>query len=243
MNQEKDYFSIVYDYLDKVKRSQRDNIMQATKIMGDCMRRNGIIQLYGVGHSRAFSMELGYRAGGLMPYHQMFERDLVLRGYVTKEETLAPEFLNRTDLVDMFLDTYNVVDEDMFLLVSGEEVHASTLAFAKKVKEKGHQLIVVINMSAVSSTTDGKTLCGYADLVIDTCAPYPDEVVNVDADTNICQVTGIGGNMIAQMITAEIYHYLCDLGEKPPVLLSANITGADVHNRAISDKYVDRWNS
>ena len=80
-------------------------------------------------------------------------------------------------------------------------------------------------------------------MVIDTCTPNPDVVTKLKNGAMINQMATLTGNTIAQMLTAEIYKYLVDNGNDAPVLFSANVTGADVHNRAISDKYLGRWNA
>ena len=83
----------------------------------------------------------------------------------------------------------------------------------------------------------------YADLVLDTHAEVGDVVLDIDGTHKMNHVGTITGNVIAQMLTAETYRYLTENGHESPVLLSANLKGADVHNRRLSDKYAGRWNS
>lgn len=56
-------------------------------------------------------------------------------------------------------------------------------------------------------------------------------VVTLENGQKINQVSTVTGNVIAQMLCAETYRYLTGLGHDCPVLLSANVKGADVHNR------------
>jgi uncharacterized phosphosugar-binding protein len=78
---------------------------------------------------------------------------------------------------------------------------------------------------------------------LDLCTEYPDTLLTLHDNIKITQVANVVGNIFAQMLTAETYRYLKELGKETPVLLSSNVTGADVHNRKISDVYLDRWNS
>ena len=99
-------------------------------------------------------------------------------------------------------------------------------------------------VSVSTSTHPSKdNLVDVADLVIDNHAKASDALIDVDGVHKMNQVSTITGNIIAQMLTAETYHYLTDAGVECPVLLSANVKGADKHNRALSDKYLGRWNS
>ena len=82
----KDFFEKVIEVIDKVSEAERENIYKAAQMMGDCMDENGVVQLFGLGHGLEFSMELGYRAGGLMPFHKVQTRDLALRGVISEEE-------------------------------------------------------------------------------------------------------------------------------------------------------------
>ena len=51
------------------------------------------------------------------------------------------------------------------------------------------------------------------------------------------QVSSTVSNVMAQMITAEMYKYFIDQGKEAPILLSANVKGADVHNDSLTDPY------
>ena len=242
-----DLFSIGKEYLEKVKNTQQEPIRIVAKMMGDCMLDNGIVQLFGLDHNHAFTMEMFYRAGGLMPFHGFNPRDLVLRGIVTKDDFDKPDFLYRQDTVDKMWDIYNIQPNDMFVLTSDLGVEGCVIDMAIKVKKHGHKLVVVTSLKESQKLTSkhpsGKKLYEFADVVIDSCVANPDVVIKLKNGILINQMATITGNTLAQMITAEIYKYLVDLGEEAPVLLSANVTGADVHNRAISDKYLGRWNA
>ena len=109
------------------------------------------------------------------------------------------------------------------------------------VYEKEHENI---EAAATESKHPLKTkLEDYADLVLDTHAEVGDVVLDIDGTHKMNHVGTITGNVIAQMLTAETYRYLTENGHESPVLLSANLKGADVHNRRLSDKYAGRWNS
>lgn len=243
----KEYFSVAREYLEKARSTQREAVMTAAKMMSECMLNDGIVQLFGVGHNRTFSMELGYRAGGLMPFHQFNPADLAMREGMDVKEIRDPNFFERSDIVDRLWNLYNIDSRDMFIIICDAGVQKAVIDFAMKVKANNHKLIVVTSMEATTKLEarheSGKKLYQLADLVIDCGAPYPDTVLSLNDQIKINQVSGICGNIIAQMITAETYNYLTSNGHEAPVLLSANVTGADVHNRAISDKYLGRWNS
>ncbi len=240
------YFEVTKRYLDEVCESQREAIYATAKMMGDCMMENGIVQLFGLGSGRAFSMELGYRAGGLMPFHQVFTGDLLLRGKITADVANDPNFEDNASLAQLLWDCYNIEEKDMFILISNAGNKELIVEFAHILKERGHKLVVVTNVKeakeAKTTHASQKNIMDLADIIIDVCAPNPDTVIDLEG-VAVCQVSTVIGNIIAQMLTAETYRYLNSLNVDCPVLMSVNVKGADEHNKKISDKYIGRWNS
>lgn len=243
----KEFFEKVVTYIDEVAEAERENIYAAAKMMGDCMNENGVVQLFGLKHGKEFSMELGYRAGGLMPFHKCEVRDLALRGVCTEAELNDPSFDHTAENAHKLMGLYRIENEDMFLIVSESGCEAIVVEAAKKAKAEGRKVLAVVNkkLSDITESTHAskEKLVDIADLVIDTHAPLTDAVLDVDGTHYMNHVGTIVGNVIAQMLTAETYRYLCENGYECPVLLSANLKGADVHNRRLSDKYAGRWNS
>ena len=70
-------------------------------------------------------------------------------------------------------------------------------------------------------------------------ADDPDVALNIDG-LSVGQASSTVTNVIAQMITADVYEYYVSKGKEAPVLLSANVKGADVHNNSLTDPYERR---
>ncbi len=246
MSKTRDFFNLSKVVIEKVKVNQKEKIVDAAKLMGDCMDNNGVVQLFGIDHGLAFSMELGYRAGGLMPFHQIIPTDLALRDVMNEEVVKSPSFSQDASNAAKLLSIYNILDEDMFILISYKGNEPILVETALMAKAKNQKVIVVTNLETHNSLnavhSSGKKLGDLADIVIDIMVASPDVNVVV-GEYKATQIATVSGNIIAQMLTAETYRYLQDNNKDCPVLLSANVKGADVHNRAISDKYFGRWNS
>ena len=139
MLETKDFFKAAKDRLALVKEADRDVIMQAAKMMGDCMEDNGVVQLFGLDHGIAFAMELGYRAGGLMPFHKMQTVDLVMKGIISEDEFNKKDFNDDVNMAHKLFDAYNIDDHDMYIMVSfaGNEpiiVEAALIAKARLLR-------------------------------------------------------------------------------------------------------------
>jgi len=238
-----DYFAQAKLILDQAKTTQASALVSMAQAMGDVMIDNGLIQLLGIGPDRAFAMELGYRAGGLMPYHQVNLKDLVLRGHVPAEDMKDPHFADRSDLAEPLWHLYNIQPQDALLIYAAANVSGVALGVAKLAKAEKRKIFFVGNIKSVTRSQNGRELIALSDLTLDLCTPVDDTILPLEGDIMITQVANVVGNIFAQMLTAETYRYLKDKGLEAPVLLSANVTGADVHNRKISDVYLGRWNS
>lgn len=238
-----DYFAQTKLILDQAKNTQAQALVTMAQAMGDVMIDNGLIQLLGVGPDRAFAMELGYRAGGLMPYHQINLKDLVLRGHIPAEAMKEPHFSDREDLAEKLWHLYNIQAQDALLVYAAAEVSGVALGVAKLAKAENKKIFFVGNVKSVTRFQNGKTLLALSDFILDLCTPEEDTILTLEGNIKITQVANVVGNIFAQMLTAETYRYLKDKDLEAPVLLSANVTGADVHNRKISDVYLGRWNS
>ena len=154
----KDFFEKIIDAIDAVSEAERETIYKAAQMMGDCMDENGVVQLFGLGHGLEFSMELGYRAGGLMPFHKVQTRDLALRGVISEAELFDPEFDNNVEMAHKLLGLYRIDKEDMFLLVSDSGCEAIIVEVAKIAKEQGRKTIAVISKKARPYTEYDKKL-------------------------------------------------------------------------------------
>src|SRR2546421_7068401 len=72
------FWQEAFKVLERILQTQAHAIREAALLFTDCIEKNGIIQVYGTGHSRALAMELAGRAGGLVPVNRIDLEDLAL---------------------------------------------------------------------------------------------------------------------------------------------------------------------
>ncbi len=240
------YFERAMSQLEETKNSQLPVVQEVAKAIAACIDRNGIVQLVGVDHGRSLGMELGYRAGGLMPFHEFKSQDLATRGLITPEQFQSHVFNNEPKFAKIWFDSYRVEPEDMFIFTSrtGEEPVLNELAAMVK---KDFPVFAVVSKAAANKAKrehpERPNLIDIADMVIDTGTPEIDGVIEMKDGTKTSQVNTLCNNILAQLITAETYRYLKNNEMDCPILLSVNVTGADEHNGKISQRYEGRWNS
>lgn len=234
MDVKKSYFDLIKKKVGEAYDSQHDKIVEVAKLFGQCMDNVGVVQLFGVKHGEEFVNELNYRAGGIAPFHALRLRDLVLNEKLQQAEIDSGEVYSDLSVIDKFNELYVLDDRDMYCLVSFYGNEPLVVELAKRAKEKDQKVVGVVNKKAYDKA--GGTLLDYCDIYLDMGS----EDVDVAMDLNgvkVGQTSSTVTNVIAQMLTAEVYKYFVDNGKEAPVLLSANIKGADVHNNSLTDPY------
>ena len=234
MDVKKQYFELIKQRISDVYELNKDKMKKVASMFGECMESKGVVQLVGFKHSEEFVNELNYRAGGIAPYHALKFRDLVLNEKYSQDKIDSGEAYSDLSVVDLFYNHYQMDDRDMFCLVSfyGDEPILEEIA--KRAKAKGQKVVVVLNVKSNKGN-----LLDYADEYLDMGADEVDVAQYIDGNP-VGQLSSTSTNVMAQMLTAEVYNYYVSQGKEAPVLLSANVKGADIHNNSLTDPYERR---
>ena len=234
MDIKKQYFDLVKKKVEEVYATQLDSIENVARLFGECMENQGVVQLFGVRHGEEFVNELNYRAGGIAPFHGLKLKDLVLMEKVDQKDIDSDVIYNDVTVADRFAQAYDLDDRDLYCLVSFYGNEPLVLELARRAKEKGQKVVGVVNKKSYDAC--GGKLLDYCDLYLDMGADEPDNAIDLDG-VKIGQLSSTVSNVTAQMLTAELYRYYTEKGKEAPVLLSANVKGADVHNNSLTDPY------
>lgn len=239
-----DYVTAIRDVCDRAVATQTAAVADAADLIAESLRRGGILQAFGTGHSEALCMELAGRAGGLVPSNRIALRDLVLRGG-EDVELLTSDKLERDPTVARRLFALSAPEPaDVFVIASQSGINGSIVEFAQAVKEAGHDLIAFTSTQHSGQTPSrhpsGRRLADLADVVIDNCAPYGDALLELPGGGSACAASSISSALLANMVVAEVVRRQLDVGETPPVYLSANVPGGDTHNNTLESRYAGR---
>ncbi len=234
MDIKKAYFELIKDRVSDAYEKQKDQIKAVAEMFSSCMENRGVVQLFGVRHGEEFVNELNYRAGGIAPFHGLKLKELVLKELLKQDEIDSGEVYSDLSVIDKFAQIYELDDRDMYCLVSFYGNEPLIVELARRAKEKGQKVVAVVNKKSYDKY--GGKLLDYADLYLDMDADEPDLALDIDG-TKTGQLSSTVCNVIAQMITAEVYNSFVSQGKEAPVLLSANIKGADIHNNSLTDPY------
>ena len=240
------FWQEAFKVLERVRQTQADAIRRAALVFADCVEKNGVIQTYGTGHSRAFAMELAGRAGGLVPVNKIDLEDLALRACWPLERVKKPEIERDLEAGQAILACYRIEPQDVFLIASHSGVNAAVVEAARRTKERGHALVAVTSLDHTqrmeSRHPSGKKLYELADIVIDNCGPFGDALLELPGGGKACSISSLSGVLIAQMLTAETIGNLIAQGRDLPVFMSANVPGGIEQAEQLRRRYEGRIN-
>lgn len=235
-----EYYSQVCSVLEDVIGTQSNAIECAGKAAAECISRDGIIYVFGCGHSHIVGEDLFFRAGGLASVCAVLDADLMLHEGAEKSSCME----RISGIARPIFDKHGITDNDVLIIASTSGINAVPVEMAQYAHEKG-VLVIAITSSAYDDdkphNESGKHLYECADIVIDNCVSHGDAAVQIAPELpKVGPISTISSCMIAQSIMICAEEILAKQGMKPPVYMSGNIAGGRERNRALIDKYRPR---
>ncbi|HIW12444.1 MAG TPA: SIS domain-containing protein [Candidatus Salinicoccus stercoripullorum] len=235
------YFNKIKRMLENVENSQMENMRKAASYMADTIRNNGIIHLFGCGHSHILTEEVYYRAGGLVPIHPILHEPLMLH-----EGALKSSELERSENYAIeFMQNQDIRNGDLMFVISTSGRNPVPVDVALYARKNGATVICITSKEYSSSQPSrhpsGKYLYDAADLVIDNHSPVGDAIMSHhQVSEKFSPSSTVTGASILNAIVSETVALLAESGYTPPIFLSGNMEGADTHNQKLVEKYKDR---
>ncbi len=229
------YFAIAQQQLNDVLSSGKDSMEQVANLWAKAIQEKHLMYAFGSGHSRFIAGELYFRAGGLAPVMTINDPSL---GASERIENYAATFMGR----------HLIEEGDLLLVVSNSGINAVPIEVAMLGKEQGATVIALTNheqsQQAVSRHSSGKKLYEVADIILDNkgiegdaAVPVPNQNWRVGPTSTLISVAMLNA------IVSQTAYQLAELGEVPPVLISANVPEGDAHNRKIVEELWPRLTS
>lgn len=236
------YLSRLGDKLREIQSQEGEAIARAAEALADVLIGDGLVYVFGCGHSAALSMDLFYRAGGLMLVHPIFD-DRVLLDYrpVTqtseweRQEGWAPEVFAKS----------GAHAGDAIIVFSTSGRNGAPVDMAITAKEAGLTVIAVTSVAYAASLpsrhSSGQRLHEVADYVLDNHVdPGDAEIALPGLEQSVGPTSTALSSALGHALIVETMGKLLEKGVTPPVYMSANIPGGSEHNEEILSRYRDR---
>ncbi len=227
--------------LDQLYDSQKDNLEATAQAMKECIEQDGVVHVFGSGHSVGLGIDIKNRLGAMVPIHIMEMSDFVTKGGVPAAEFMDKKniFERKPNVAGKLYNLYNIKPQDIFIVISNSGINGVVIDIASLAKEHGHKVIIITSMKHTLAEEprhpSGKKLYEYGDIVIDNCGPHGDALIETSGVAKVCSVSSICNNCIAQSMAARTIELLQADGFELPVL-----NGDEAHDKALKKKYEGR---
>lgn len=237
----KEYFNTIGKMLTDVEEKEAENIIKASELLEESIKQDGVLHVFGCGHSQMYAMELFYRAGGLVPVNAILAPALSL----SPAAPLSTFSERQHGLAKVILDNEKVRKQDIMLIVSTSGRNAVPIEMALEAKERGMKVIALTSLDFSEKVTSrhksDQKLYQIADIVLDNHGVSGDAILETDGvESSFGPTSSIIGFTILQSIIAQAIENLAKKGITPPIYVSSNLDKGDQINKEFIEKYRDR---
>ncbi len=241
-----DYISATNKIIQDITSTQMDTIEQVAHIFADCIANDGLVHVYGSGHSRMAVEEVFPRYGSFPGFHTIVELSMTFHNQVVgaNGQRQAMFIENVEGLAEQILNNFIFKPQDVFLLFSTSGVGNVVVEMAMGAKKRGMKVIAITaveNSKLTPHKHSTKTkLIDVADILIDTCVPMGDAVVHVpNLITPVGPTSTIANTLIVNLIKVRVAQLLTEKGQPPYVLTSPVFVGIEKSRQLFEDTYND----
>jgi len=241
-----DYLDRASAILDRIRSTQLDVIEEAARICAQSIAGDGLVHLFGTGHSRIFVEEMFPRHGSFPGFHPIVELSLTYHNLVVGSNGQRQAmFLEHVEgFGQVILRNFVFEAPDCFLLFSNSGVNEVVIDVALEAKRLGMPVIAVVSLDHCSASpavhSSGDKLIDIADVVIDNCTPGGDALVRVPGLADpVGPGSTIGAAAVTNALKCRIAEKLTALGKPPIVLTSSYFIGNEASRQRFEDCYDD----
>ena len=220
--------------LDRLAETQADAMETASRWCADAIAADGLVHLFGTGHSRIPVEEMFPRYGSYPGFNPMVELSMTFHTQVVgangQRQAMAIE--RTPGLAEVILSNYTFGSHDVMVVFSAGGETAVPIEMARGARARGLRVIAVTSL-AQSTTRDPDTVAGdrladEADLVIDLCTPHADALVAIDGvDTPVGPGTTLAAVAVVNSIKVRTAQLLAERRALPPTITRASVVGTE----------------
>ncbi|MCA3450642.1 MAG: SIS domain-containing protein [Rhodobacter sp.] len=232
------YLADLADRIAGLRGTAAMSLDRAAEAMTACIQRDGLIYIFGSGHSHMLAEEAHFRAGGLAATVPMLAAATMLH----EAASVGTKLERLPGLVPALLARYPVGPKDVMIVVSTSGVNAAPVEAAMFGRTRGATVIAITSESYSQAAANGRPrIADLADIVLDNGAPPGDATQDAGADgLMVGPVSTVIGAALLNAALAETARRLIAAGGPAPIYVSANMPGAADRNEDLIRRYQPR---
>jgi uncharacterized phosphosugar-binding protein len=230
--------------LEEIATTQAEAIETASQWSAEAIGADGLVHLFGTGHSRIPVEEMFPRYGSYPGFNPIVELSMTFHTQVVGANGQRQAmFIERTPgLAEVILSNFTFGPRDVMVVFSAGGTTAVPVEMARGARARGVRVIAVTSIrQSLSSDVDervGSRLLDEADLVIDLCTPPADAMVEIPGvDTPVGPGSTLAAVAIVNAIKVRTAELLAERGALPPVLTRGSVVGSERSRALFDDAY------
>lgn len=236
--------SVAREIIGKIEETQNQNLEKAAELYAACIAKDGLVHVWGGGHSAMGVQETFPRIGSIVGFHPLVELPLIYYTNVVGTSGLRQSFfLERVSgYAEAILQNYEFGASDCFEVISSTGINNVVIEITLGAQRRGMKVVAITSvahqMATVSRHPSGKRLCEIADIVIDNCTPPGDASIHVSGcDYPTSSTSSLAVITIVQTLNALVAERLVALGHKPLILGSPHFVADEEESRKNVEEY------
>jgi uncharacterized phosphosugar-binding protein len=235
------YLESVNAIIGRIVTHETETINSVAQCCAHAIAQGGVVHCFGTGHSALHVADTFYRAGGLACLNAILEGPLS----VYAGSLISSWMERRPGLAGIILDRYDLRAGEPIIIFSVSGVNCVPVEVATESRARGLKVIAITSRAYCQSVAGirglSRTIITEADLVIDNHVPVGDAVLPIQgSEARTGSSSTIAVTLIYNLVLERISELLVQLGVPVPVFASANLPGADEHNRRLIAQYRHR---
>lgn len=231
-----EYTTKLIDHINMAMES-KEELSEAAFAVAKCIANDGLIYIFGCGHSHMLGEEFFYRAGGLANVRPILYQPIMLHNGAAQSSVNE----KKNDYIDEFINDYKLTENDVLICVSTSGINPVPIDVALYAKRRGATVITIssfVYASLEQSRHNENLYLGKVGHInIDNKVVHGDAILSTNEFPHSPISTIIGMSIIHEIISNAIE--LADV-EQLPVFKSGNISGSAEYNKQLVNKYQAR---
>lgn len=233
-----DLFEEYLQHIDGIRSKIQQQQERSADIAGKLAARlsaDGFLYTFGTGHAHLLSLEIFYRAGGLVRVAPILDEDLMLH----RSASASTLYERQPQRAAPLLDRFGVGEKDALLVISNSGRNALPVEMALEARKRGCYVVALTSVSnpGRSRHPSGKKLFEVADGVLDLFSMPGDACLHLPDGSDICPTSTVAGAAILQLLVAQTVELAGAAGMKLETFCSSNVDGGDQANAQYIEKY------
>lgn len=227
------YFQEALGRMSGLLDSQREPLDRAAALCTEAIAADGLVHLFGCGHSRMLCEEMTPRQGCFVGWHTIVELALTYHNLIVGPNGLRQSLhLEKTaGYAEQILRNFAFGPKDVLIVISTSGIREVIIEMAEGARQRGLAVIGVLSKAhcdqAKPAHVSGKKLIDVADVILDNGAPVGDTIFQLDGSPGRTgPFSTLGGAMVMNLLRCEVAQRLVERGIEPVFLPSHQFVGS-----------------